>query len=66
MTQKRKPPLGVIPFHLWHEDNPDPDIATLRERFVAVAYAIRRYREAGKAIPWAWLIEVGLDELVIQ
>jgi hypothetical protein len=61
-----KPPLGVLRHDFWAEENPDPDVATLRERFVAVAYAIRRYRDAGKAIPWAWLIEVGLDDLVAQ
>jgi hypothetical protein len=66
MSELVKPPLGVMRHDLWAEDNPDQDLVTLRERFVAVAYAIRRKREAGLSIPWAWMIEVGLDELAIQ
>lgn len=44
--QVKKPPLGLIPKHIWEE-----------QRIWDIAEAIERYQKAGKEIPKEWLAE---------
>ncbi len=54
------PPLGVAPYRVWLEVIPDPDLKDLHDRFLSVAEAVRRYREAGLEPRREWLKELGL------
>lgn len=56
-----KPPLGVMPYLLWHESVcHDPSLAQLRQRFDDVADALERFRLAGWWQPETLLAEVGI------
>lgn len=55
---RRKPPIGVVPLHIWEMNNPDPTVEVLLHRYISVSDAIVRYREAGFPPDPRWLLEV--------
>ncbi len=66
MSKKKKkvekPPLGVLPLHLWEDHYPEPTVQQLIGRHADVSAALQRYREAGVEGPREqWLAELGLD-----
>jgi len=51
------PPIGVMPYYLWAEANPDPTLAEVVDRYAAVQAAVLRYRDAGREVKPEWLTE---------
>ena len=54
-----KPPLGLIPLHLWLEANDEWSLQDLIDRYDDVRRAVDRYRAAGLPVPVEWLRELG-------
>lgn len=54
-----KPPLGVTPWWLWKELNPEPTVLDLFCRYRAVMAAVDRFRAAGREVKREWLSELG-------
>jgi hypothetical protein len=51
-------PIGVMPYYLWAEMNPDPTLAEVVDRYAAVQAAVLRYRDAGLDVKPEWLTEL--------
>ncbi len=62
LVRYRRPrmPLGVLPYRMWCRAVPEPTVADLLTRWLAVYDAVNRFREAGFEPDPAWLLEVGL------
>lgn len=59
--REKKPPLGVMPLHLWQESvGGEPTLDELVARHAAVSEAVGRYRDAGMEVPAEWLRELGV------
>ena len=58
-----KPPPGVEPYPYWRErveETGGPDLTQLLARYLDVAAAVTRYRNANRIVPEAWLVELGV------
>lgn len=55
-----KPPIGIKPYFIWIEENPNPTIKGLLERYIALNEAVVRYRSYNLNIKVNWLEELGV------
>ncbi|HYH64645.1 MAG TPA: hypothetical protein VD866_08125 [Urbifossiella sp.] len=65
-TRPVKPPLGVMPAHLWREDHPQPTVDDRCDRVVAMRAASRRYVEAGREPLPEWATEIEEHAAALQ
>jgi hypothetical protein len=57
-------PIGLIPWRNWSEQNPEPTLRQVVNRYADVLNAVERYRNAGRPVDGAWLMELGLAGFV--
>lgn len=53
----KRPPIGILPYHLWAESHPAPSPAQTFHRVMELQFAIERYAQAELRIPDAWIKE---------